>query len=466
MMKQIARWATGLFSVLAILFTVSGWVPFTAPVTIHSTPEGAEVFRAGEENPLGVTPFKTSVFIADKDLEVRMDNFYSESVVLNHNSPKDIVVTLHPIPVLVYTVPSAEIYSADSGKFVGETPGDIDVIPDEERDYVIRKPDYFNQNVTIKLETPNPQIFELKHRPLMTLSSKQNHVDVYENGSRLGRAPMTEEISKPRTFEFRKDGYYSKTLRMTPNQTHKLSYATTVELAPLPVIDIQATPSDAKIYMNGKNTPLGIGSVQVKIAKKTGFTVKADRYYDESFTVDAKSQRAEVSLEAMPYVTVASSPSGARVTIDGHSIGITPVEQLIEEPVSAKLTKEGYLPETVTLDGSDLHPRIALQEKEEEEEIILPTITISSTPAGASVSIDGQPAGTTPVKQTIDKPITTVVSMEGYISQTNTYDGSETDPMVTLVVQPKSINLPLIGGITVAALVLIGIIIGFVKNKK
>lgn len=468
MTKHTVRRAIGLFSALAITLTVSGWVPFTAPVTLHSTPEGAEVFKAGGEEAIGTTPFETFVFITDRELEVRLDRFHSETVVLDYNSPEDVYVNLRPQPVLVYTVPDAEIYSADSGELVGETPMDIPVDMDEARSYVIRKKDYFNENVTIGMETANPQIFELKHRPLITLSADQSNVAVYENGTRLGTAPLTEEVSNPRTFEFRKEGFYPETLKLTPAQTHKLSYAASVKLTPLPVVEIVAKPADAKIYMAGESKALGTGSAKVKIAEKTTFTVKADRYYDETFTVEAKSQKADVTLKAMPYVTITSSPSGARVSVDGESVGTTPVEQLIEEPVSVKVTKEGYLPKTVTLDGSDTRALITL-EKEKIEKESTPTITISTTPAGASVSIDGQAAGTAPVKQVVKKPVTVVVSMEGYLSQTNTYDGSEPAPMVTLTKAPEessAMNLPLLAGIAVAALALIGIIIGFIKKKK
>lgn len=420
MTKQTVLRATSLVFTLAITLTVSGWIPFTAPVTITSTPEGAPVFEVGAEEPIGVTPFETFVFVFDKELEVRMDKFYTEPVLLDYNSPKDIHINLRTQPVLVYTKPSAELYDADSGELIGKTPMDVTVLMDTNRNCVIRKKDYFDQEVIVGLETENPQIFELKHRPLMTMSAAQSGVEIYENGSYLSKAPTTEEIGKTRTFEFRKEGYYPKTVSVTPAQTHQQSYKMEVELKPLPVIEIEATPADAEIYMAGDSKPLGKGSVKVKIADKTSFTVKADRYYDESFTVEAKSQRADVKLEAMPYVTITSSPSGAKVTMNGKSIGTTPVEQLIEKPVSVKLTKDGYLPKTVTLNSSNLKPMITLEEEPpppppEPETNIAPVV----------------------VEEVVEEP-----APSGGLS-----------PAV-------------IGGIAVAAIALIGIIIGFAKKKK
>jgi hypothetical protein len=421
MKQQPVLRIASLFIAVAITLAVSGWIPFTAPVTIHSTPEGAAVYQTGEDDLIGVTPFETYVLLFNKDLEVRMDKFYSEPVRLDYDSPENVYINLRPQPVLVYTKPSAELYDADSGEFLGKTPMDVEVRVDEDRNCVIRKKDYFDQKVTIGLDTENPQIFELKHRPLITLSAAQNNVEIYENGSFLSTAPVTEEISRSRTFEFRKEGYYPSTLSLTPAQTHELSYKTSVSLKPLPVIEIQATPAAAEIFMAGSDKALGTGSVKVKIAEKTGFTVKADRYYDESFTVEAKSQRATVDLKPMPYVTITSSPSGAKVTMNGRSVGTTPVEQLIENPVSVKLTKEGYLPQTVTLDSSDLRPVVTLEE---------------------------EPPPPPPEPETNAAP-----------------------PVVEEVVEEEpapsaGLSPAVIGGIAVAAIALIAIIIALVKKKK
>ena len=458
-MKQTATRIAGLLLTMAITLTVSGWIPFTAPVTIHSTPEGAPVYKAGSDIQIGTTPYKTFVFIWDRDYEVRMDKFYTEPVLLDCHSPKDIYVTLRPTPVLVYTKPSAELYNAESGERVGDTPMDVTVFT-EDRNYVIKKDDYYSQDVTIGLETKNPQVIELKHRPLITINCAQDNVEIYENGSFLSKAPLSDEINTPRTFEFRKAGYYSKTLSISPAQTHELNYQTSVELEELPLIQIEATPASAEIYMAGKTSPLGKGKVTLKIAEKTTFTVKADRYYEESVTVDAKPQKATVSLKAMPYVTLSSSPSGATVSINGKTIGTTPLEQLAEKPITAKLTKDGYIPQTVTLTANNLKPTVTLKEVPPPPPPA-PVAVLSTTPVGASVSIDGQIVGTTPFEKEIEGPVTVTITLEGYLPQTVTLDSTNLKPAITLEEEPKkSLSPILIGAIAV------GIIAAAKKKKK
>jgi hypothetical protein len=443
MTNKIVSRLTGLSLILASTLTAAGWIPFTAPVTIETDPDGAEVFAAGGETPLGVTPFNTRVFMGEKRLEVRMDKFYTEEVVLNQDTPETVALTLRPTPVLVYTKPAAALYAEDSSTPLSTDGRTAVSVSLEDKNYVLKAKDYFDKKITIGLGTDSPQVIELEHRPLIKLTAAQSGVDIYENGSFLAKAPVTEEILKPRTFEFRKEGFYKKSVDLTPAQTHAKAYQMQVSLEPLPVITIKATPSSADIYMVGKSEKIGTGSAELMIEKETAFEIKADRYYPETFTVDARTQTAAKTLKAMPYVMIKSSPAGAAVALNGKSIGTTPVEQLIEKSVSVELTKEGYISKTVTLDGRDLSPMIALEAKPVAPPT--PTVTIDSTPTGASVSIDGKVVGTTPVEQAVKAPITVTVSKEGYLPQTVTLDGSDLKPTVTLQEEKKSFWQKLFG---------------------
>ena len=378
--KSFARLA-GLFLTLALISTTCGWIPFTAPVTIHSTPENVAVYKPGGEEPIGVTPFKTHIFIADKTFELRMDKFYDEPVTLAFDSPENVYLKMKPKPVLVYTKPAADVFPVGSDTSLGNGSVDVKVLY-EDRNYVIKAADYYDKEITIGLATDTPVVVELEHRPVITLSAVQDDVDIYEDDALLAKAPVKEEILESRSFEFRKEGYYKKSVDLTSAQTHEFSYAMMVDLIPLPIITIDVTPADAEIYLVGDDKPLSTGSLSVTIEETTSFEVKADRYYSETFTAEAtEDQLATVKLDPMPYVMIDSSPSGASVSIDGTVIGTTPVEQLIEEPVSVELTKEGYLPQTVTFDGSELSPVVTLKE-------VPPPVVTNATPqAGAESAV-------------------------------------------------------------------------------
>ncbi|MDD3276677.1 MAG: PEGA domain-containing protein, partial [Kiritimatiellales bacterium] len=73
------------------------------------------------------------------------------------------------------------------------------------------------------------------------------------------------------------------------------------------------------------------------------------------------SAQVNVELKAMPYVMINSEPSGAEVMINGNSIGVTPVEQLIEKETVVELSKEGFITQTATLTGTDKQVSLTLE---------------------------------------------------------------------------------------------------------
>lgn len=155
----------GLLLPLIIVFTTCGWLPFTAPVTIHSTPEGAKVYLEGKKDPVGVTPFKTRVFLKKRQYEVKLDKFFTEPVELNFDSPKNIYIKMRLKPVLVYTTPAAKIYPVGSDTALGSGSVEVNVFP-EDREYIVKADGYRDQRITIGPSTESPQVIELKPLPV------------------------------------------------------------------------------------------------------------------------------------------------------------------------------------------------------------------------------------------------------------------------------------------------------------
>lgn len=357
MIKKTVSRILGLLLIPAIVVSVCGWSPFTAPVTIHSVPEGADVCKAGEAEVLGTTPYSTRVFHFDKHFEIKKDKFHTGTITVDYNTMEEVYVTLNPAPVLVYTKIDADIYEAGAAAPFGKTPIEVEVQM-EPRTCTLKRTDYFDKEITIGMETENPIVTELKRRPIVTLTTAPAGVEIYEKGSLFATSTMREEISVPRTFELRKEDYYSKTLNLTPTSAPEMN----VSLDPLPVITIETDPAGADVYMVGKDVSIGKSPLTLRIETATGFEARSDRYYSKSITVQPKTQTASIELEAMPYVTISSKPSGAKVTLGGKTVGTTPVEQLIETATAAELTLDGYQTKTVTLTGSDLNPTITLEE--------------------------------------------------------------------------------------------------------
>jgi len=407
--KCVSR-LVSLFFVLALISTTCGWIPFTAPFTIHSVPEGAGVYKVGGTTPVGTTPYKSHIFHFDRTYEVRMDGFFNEPVLVDYNAAEDIFVKLRALPVLLYTKPDADVYAAGSDTPLGNTPLEMDVYH-EDRTYTLKVKDYYDKEITIGLSTKTPMVLELDRRPIITLTTVPEGTEIYENDALFATSSMTEEILTSRTFELRKEGYFKKTVELTSTSPYEM----TVELILLPVISIQSVPDGATVYLVGDNKPLGKAPLKLTIEKATSFEVRADRYYPETFTVEPKTQTAKAILNAMPYVTITSDPAGAEVYLAGKLLGTTPLEQLIEKETTYEIRMDGYLPQTVTLNGKDAQPVIALE--------TVPVVVEEVVAVEAPVVVEETPA-------------------------------------------EQGMNLPLIGGIAAAVIVGLVLLIAALKKKK
>ena len=112
-----------------------------------------------------------------------------------------------------------------------------------------------------------------------------------------------------------------------------------------------------------------------------------------------KNNNRTIVLDSPTPITgtlaVSSNPLGAQVTIDGIESGETPQNiDLIIGHHTVVLTKPNYRTETVDVDiAENLTTELSLSL------VNYAKITINSTPAGASLSIDGKNVGSTPFSQ-------------------------------------------------------------------
>lgn len=111
---------------------------------------------------------------------------------------------------------------------------------------------------------------------------------------------------------------------------------------------------------------------------------------------DRDSQTLELSLQALPgLVSIDSTPPGASVTVDGASVGKTPIIDLPlpkgEHQLQLEEARHLPLAQTLQVTGRNIQQNIALE--------MVPAwamVTIDSVPSGASILLDGEAAGTTP----------------------------------------------------------------------
>ena len=343
--------SAGLFFVLSLVLAICS----CAPVTISTSPSGAAVYSADGQTQLGATPFDTSVFLGEKNFTIRQERYFDEPVKLDYDAPRNLDLKLRPTPVLVYSKPDTEIYPSGSETAVGHTPTKV-AVNDKASTYTLKTEGYYDQDITVGLESPDPLVVKMARRPIVTISASPEGVEIYENGKLIGTAPVQIEVLSPRTIELHKAGYFAQGGTLTGAPPYEIK----ATLRPFPVITVTASPDGAQIYR--ESDLLGKDTAKLAVGEETVLEVRADRYYPQHVTLTPESSaQINVALKAMPYVMINSEPAGAEVMINGESIGMTPVEQLIEKDTSVELRKEGFVNQSAILTGKDASVTLTLK---------------------------------------------------------------------------------------------------------
>ncbi|HWQ64068.1 MAG TPA: PEGA domain-containing protein [Methanospirillum sp.] len=164
-----------------------------------------------------------------------------------------------------------------------------------------------------------------------------------------------------------------------------------------------------------------------------------------------------------------SSPSGATVTFDGSPSGTTPVTLAVDEssstPHTIKMEKSGFQDWTSSLDHNPAAGTTETITATLQASPLNGSISVSSTPSGATVAIDGSDIQTTPhtYPEVIPGSHTVTVSKDGYTPYTTPVTvASGAESVVSAVLNQVSTT----GSLTVdtypwgAAIILNGVVYG------
>ena len=155
--------------------------------------------------------------------------------------------------------------------------------------------------------------------------------------------------------------------------------------------------SPASVDIDGMALPFG----ERYLLRPGDYTISATAEGYHPFTTavtvtDSDSQTAELVLQPLPgLVTIQSQPAGARVIVDDEHLGTTPLADLALEAGERRIVIEAdrYMPQQQIFDvtGRQLPQQLSVALEPAWAEV-----TINSTPEGAAILVDGEPAGTTP----------------------------------------------------------------------
>ncbi|MBP7077398.1 MAG: SUMF1/EgtB/PvdO family nonheme iron enzyme [Bacteroidales bacterium] len=302
-------------------------------VVITSTPDGAQVYV--DDKPVGNTPFSREYSLGQHNYRVEMP-----------------------------------MYHADAGVFT------LDGASDKVRVTSVLKPNFGSISVN---------------------SSPESGADVLLDGKPTGQktpCTLTEILSGNHRITIKKTMYYDAWQEVTVEDDKTATAALTMNPA-YGELDITTNPS-ADIYID--DVKVGSGSYSVR--KSSGFyTVEARK---EKHTPDSKKvevtdgQTIPVALAPVPQygtLKISTTPPDAEIYLDGVKKGTTPttIRQLLVGDYNIELRMQGYA-------GYNAKTTIKQNETTEISETLQNgmQVTITSTPAGATLEIDGASMGNTP----------------------------------------------------------------------
>ena len=233
--------------------------------------------------------------------------------------------------------------------------------------------------------------------------SELNGADIYIGSERVGKLPLVSNILKSGVHRVKivKNMYktYEQEVTVQDDDTTELN----VKMIPNFATVTLTTDDESEIWIDGEKRNKGKWSGALELGNYT-VEVKREshRTISEVLRIDSIGEYAyELKSPTPIYGTleISSTPLRALVSIDGVKVGETPLikNNVLVGTRHVRFEKDGYgaVDKTVEVneDGENLiTAELSMNMKE---------VTITSSPSGATVYVDGSNKGNTPLKLTL-----------------------------------------------------------------
>lgn len=244
---------------------------------------------------------------------------------------------------------------------------------------------------------------DVANAPELTIESTPSGAEVYINGTYEGETPL-EVTLLPGEYEIKvsKEGYEERTsvVHLLPGDSVVLNFNLSSTSG---TVTIVSEPSGADVYINGDyrgKTPLEVnlppGTYEIRISK--------EEYQEKVLSVTIEGSEAKfVSVSLTPefgFITVVSTPLGAKVYLDGKYVGKTPLDGLKVSVGTHEvlLKKDGYNETKVAVEvtpGKTSRISVTLHEA-------ISLLKVCSDPPEAEVYVNNNFKGITPVTLEVD----------------------------------------------------------------
>ena len=340
-----------------------------------------------------------------------------------------VTVEVQPAGAKLFLVEASR--SLESGQTLELEPGNYTINASE--------PTYVPQTVKFSLKPGEARTVSIKlvsNIGKLSVITEPAGAEISVNGDSKGKSPLALDLAQGEySIEAKLANYRSQTVKQVVEAGGRLQ-TLAMALKPKPIgLKIQTQPSGAEIYVNGKlagktplDTKLEVGSYELQTSLK-GYRPQKHMLHTEAG--DAASDFTYKLDPIIGSLTINTQPAGAQVYVDDQPKGQTPANMPLRlGSYRLRLSKRDYVDKiaTLVLDESQIHKTLT-----EKLNLMTGAIKVSSKPAGATVSINGEAKGKTPV--TLNLPMggyQVEISKINYVNVNADVVLSETRPEVSL----------------------------------
>lgn len=195
--------------------------PAWAVISLSTSPAGADVLVDGEV--IGTTPLNAEIMQGQRNLVLKLAGhkaWQDELDVVPGNDFSVPMVTLEPADGLVFirSTPTEASVTID-GSFVGLTPLEVALAPNENHELTFFKNGYHSSKSTIRTQPDQERELNIALEPVLAsvrIQSTPEDAELYINGEPRGLANQTVELmAASQLIEIRRDGYVPYTTEFT-----------------------------------------------------------------------------------------------------------------------------------------------------------------------------------------------------------------------------------------------------------
>ncbi len=232
----------------------------------------------------------------------------------------------------------------------------------------------------------------------LSVTSAPDGADVYLDGTHVGTTPWSEDRPVTESYDITVDAanYHSKTrTSVTPGAEEHFDLEPQQE-----TLSVTSSPTGANVYLDGNLVGATPWSGDRPVTDTYDIEVNADGY--QSVTRTGVSPGSEEYFDLEPQretISVTSAPENADVYLDGNRVGTTPWsgDRPVTDSYDIEVDADNYQSMTRTGVSPGAEEHFDLEPQED-------TLSVTSSPTGADVYLDGNLVGTTPWSG--DRPVT------------------------------------------------------------